>query len=180
MKAKKITYQIIVITLMTLWIPISLDKFIDYELFKSAMIQQPFSDRLGILLAHTLPTMELTVGLLFIVPKMRVWAFGLSALLMVVFVAYVSLAILNVWGKIPCGCGLVFHHVGWTAHLWLNIGFLLISLIGLYLELSVFRNYGSKNSHNSHSGGHHPLRIAINLEDQHIMKLKTSARLKKE
>ncbi len=145
MKAKKIIYQIILITLMALWIPISLDKFINYDLFKSAMIQQPFSDQLGKYLAYILPALELAVGLLFIVPKTRLWAFSLSSLLMVAFVAYVSLAVLKVWGKIPCGCGLVFHQLGWVAHLWLNIGFLLISLLGLGLELYFLKNQASEN-----------------------------------
>ncbi|MNK17259.1 Methylamine utilization protein MauE [compost metagenome] len=145
MKAKKITYQIILVTLMALWIPISLDKFINYDLFKSAMIQQPFSDQLGKYLAYTLPALELAVGLLFILPKTRLWAFSLSSLLMVAFVAYVSLAVLKVWGKIPCGCGLVFHQLGWVAHLWLNIGFLLMSLLGLWLELYFVKNETSEN-----------------------------------
>ncbi|QRQ59788.1 MauE/DoxX family redox-associated membrane protein [Sphingobacterium multivorum] len=145
MKATKIIYQIILITLMALWIPISLDKFMNYELFKSAMIQQPFSDQLGEFLAYSLPALELAVGLLFILPKTRLWAFSLSSLLMAAFVAYVGLAVLKVWGKFPCGCGLVFHQIGWIAHLWLNIGFLLISLLGLSLELYFYKNQTPKN-----------------------------------
>ena len=109
------------------------------------MIQQPFSDQLGKYLAYILPALELAVGLLFILPKMRLLAFSLSSLLMVAFVAYVSLAVLKVWGKIPCGCGLVFHQLGWVSHLWLNIGFLLISLLGLALELYFHKNETLKN-----------------------------------
>ncbi|MGJ1537145.1 MauE/DoxX family redox-associated membrane protein [Sphingobacterium multivorum] len=151
MKATKIIYQIILITLMALWIPISLDKFMNYELFKSAMIQQPFSDQLGEFLAYSLPALELAVGLLFILPKTRLWAFSLSSLLMAAFVAYVGLAVLKVWGKFPCGCGLVFHQIGWIAHLWLNIGFLLISLLGLGLELYSLKNQTFKNTIAVHS-----------------------------
>ncbi len=180
MKAKKIIYQIILITLMALWIPISLDKFINYDLFHSAMIQQPFSDQLGKYLAYILPAFELAVGLLFIVPKMRLWAFSLSSLLMVAFVAYVSLAVLKVWGKIPCGCGLVFHQLGWIAHLWLNIGFLLISLLGLALELYFHKNETPKSrivknsANNDVSGGQSVNETKVPVE------LKTIPRLQKE
>ncbi|WP_313672401.1 MauE/DoxX family redox-associated membrane protein [Sphingobacterium multivorum] len=145
MKTKRATYILITLILMALWIPISLDKFMNYELFKSAMIQQPFSDQLGEFLAYSLPALELAVGLLFILPKTRLWAFRLSSLLMAAFVAYVGLAVLKVWGKFPCGCGLVFHQLGWMAHLWLNIGFLLISLLGLALELYFHKNQTPKN-----------------------------------
>ena len=180
MKAKKIIYQIILITLMALWIPISLDKLINFELFRSAMIQQPFSDQLGKYLAFILPTLELAVGLLFILPKMRLLAFSLSSLLMVAFVAYVGLAVLKVWGKIPCGCGLVFHQLGWVAHLWLNIGFLLISLLGLWLELYFHKNQTpksriEKNSANTDvSGGQSVNETKVPVE------LKTIPRLQKE
>ncbi|HAF32583.1 MULTISPECIES: MauE/DoxX family redox-associated membrane protein [Sphingobacterium] len=180
MKAKKIIYQIILITLMALWIPISLDKFINYDLFKSAMIQQPFSDQLGKYLAYILPALELAVGLLFILPKMRLLAFSLSSLLMAAFVAYVSLAVLKVWGKIPCGCGLVFHQLGWVSHLWLNIGFLLISLLGLALELYFHKNQTPKNkiaknsANTAVSAGQTVATTKVTVE------LKTSPRLQRE
>lgn len=172
MKATKIIYQIILITLMALWIPISLDKFMNYELFKSAMIQQPFSDQLGEFLAYSLPALELAVGLLFILPKTRLWAFSLSSLLMAAFVAYVGLAVLKVWGKFPCGCGLVFHQIGWIAHLWLNIGFLLISLLGLGLELYFLKNQTFKNriaihsANNNISGGQSAATTEVPVEPE--------------
>lgn len=145
MKTKRATYILVTLILMALWIPISLDKFTNFALFRAAMIQQPFNDRLGIFLAYALPPLELAVGLLFIVPKTRLWAFRLSCLLMTAFTAYVMLAVLKVWGKFPCGCGLVFHQIGWVAHLWLNIGFLLISLLGLKLEMYFLKNQTSEN-----------------------------------
>lgn len=180
MKAKKIIYQIILITLMALWIPISLDKFINLELFRSAMIQQPFSDQLGMFLAYTLPPLELTVGVLFIAPKTRIWAFGLSSLLMVAFVAYVGLAVLKVWGKFPCGCGLVFHQVGWTVHLWLNMGFLIVSLLGLWFEMKVVKNQSSINRHIRNNVSHHNGIVQMDSGSPTATKLKTSPRLQKE
>ncbi|UIR57336.1 hypothetical protein LZQ00_05840 [Sphingobacterium sp. SRCM116780] len=137
MNTKKILQMMIVIALMLLWIPISLDKFNNFELFKSALLQQPFPDELGKVLAYLLPTLELGTGLLLLYPKTRIWGLGLSAVLMVAFTTYVGLALLQVWKNLPCGCGLVFQHIGWTAHFWLNLFFLTISSVSYLLEKQI-------------------------------------------
>jgi len=180
MKAKKIIYQIILITLMALWIPISLDKLINFELFRSAMIQQPFSDQLGMYLAYTLPPLELAVGLLFIMPKTRIWAFSLSSLMMLAFVAYVGLAVMKVWGKFPCGCGLVFQQLGWTAHLWLNMAFLVVSLLGLWLELSFLKHHSPINRIIENNASDDITSLQVNSGSPTATELKTSHRLQKE
>ena len=180
MKTKKIIYHIILITLMALWIPISLDKFINFGLFRSAMIQQPFADQLGIVLSYTLPPVELAAGLLFISPRMRPSAFKLSSLLMLAFVTYVGLAVLNVWGKIPCGCGLIFNQLSWTAHLWLNTGFLVISLFGLWLELNLSKAQYSDNHIKKNSADTAIADGQLNEATKVPVELKTSHRLQKE
>lgn len=120
--------------LLILWIPISIDKFIHFELFHSAMVQQPFNDLLGHILAYALPITEVSIALLILYRRSRMLGFGLSAIMMFAFSVYVMLALLRVWEDIPCGCGLVFHQLGWYAHLWLNLAFLALSIIGYFLQ----------------------------------------------
>ncbi|WP_313258272.1 MauE/DoxX family redox-associated membrane protein [Sphingobacterium sp.] len=120
--------------LLSMWIPVSLDKTLHFELFKNAMIQQPFNDRLGIMLAYILPFFEMSVVILLIIPSLRRYGFFLSAFMMCLFTGYVALATFGRLDNLPCGCGLVFQHLSWEVHLILNSIFLLISLFGLILE----------------------------------------------
>lgn len=130
-------YYICLLILLAMWIPVSLDKILHFELFKSAMIQQPFSDLLGVFLAYILPFLEVSTALFFLFKKYRIVGFYLSSLLMIIFTTYVAVALLRKPENLPCGCGLVFQHLSWEAHLVLNCIFLLISLIGLQLEMRI-------------------------------------------
>lgn len=130
-------YSICTLILLSMWIPVSLDKILHFELFKNAMIQQPFNDGLGVMLAYILPLFELGTVILLIKPSLRRYGFFLSAFLMFLFTGYVALAIFGNLDDLPCGCGLVFQHLSWEVHLVLNGIFLLISLLGLLLEKKI-------------------------------------------
>lgn len=140
-------YYICTLILLAMWIPVSLDKILHFELFKSAMIQQPFNDRLGVMLAYMLPFLEVITALFFLFKKYRIVGFYLSSLLMIIFTTYVAVALLGKPENLPCGCGLVFQHLSWEVHLILNGIFLLISLIGLQLEKLISR----RNTRDLHS-----------------------------
>lgn len=132
-------YYICTLILLSMWIPVSLDKILHFELFKSAMIQQPFNDGLGVILAHILPLLEISAVILLIKPSLRRYGFFLSAFLMTLFTGYVGLAIFGHPDNLPCGCGLVFQHLSWEVHLVLNVIFLVIGLLGLLLEKHLVR-----------------------------------------
>lgn len=127
-------HYVCTLILLAMWIPVSLDKILHFELFKNAMIQQPFNDRFGLLLAYILPLLEWSTVVLLLIPSLRRYGFLFSSFLMLLFTAYVALAIFGRPGNLPCGCGLVFQHLSWEVHLVLNSIFLLISLLGLLLE----------------------------------------------
>ena len=140
-------YYICLLILLAMWIPVSLDKILHFELFKNAMIQQPFSDLMGVFLAYILPFLEVCTALCFLFNKYRIVGFYLSCLLMLIFTTYVAVAVLGRPENLPCGCGLVFQHLSWEVHLVLNCIFLLISLIGLQLE----KRISKKNPRDLHS-----------------------------
>lgn len=132
-------YYFCTLILLSMWIPVGLDKILHFELFKNAMIQQPFDDGYGILLAYILPLLEISTIILLIIPSLRRYGFFLSAFMMSLFTGYVALAIFGRPDNLPCGCGLVFQHLSWEVHLVLNSIFLLISLLGLILEKHILR-----------------------------------------
>lgn len=132
-------HYVCTLILLAMWIPVSLDKIMHFELFKNAMIQQPFNDRFGLLLAYILPLLEWSTVVLLLIPSLRRYGFLLSSFLMLLFTAYVALAIIASPDNLPCGCGLVFQHLSWEVHLVLNSIFLLISLLGLLLDKRIMR-----------------------------------------
>lgn len=126
--------NICTILLLLLWIPVTLDKFMHYELFRNAMIQQPFSDQLGKVLAFTLPPLEAITAICLLRVNIRKIGYYLSIFLMSIFTGYIGYAVLGSIDNLPCGCGLVFHQLSWEMHFWMNLFFLVVSMIGLVLH----------------------------------------------
>lgn len=140
METKGYISQIVTIVLLLLWIPVGLDKLLNFETFKSGILRQPFGDALGYALIYTLPILEIGVVLLLIFRGRPRWVgFGLSSLLMAGFTAYIGTALLGAWEKLPCGCGSVIAWMSWKQHFWFNLFFLVISVVGLLLHDKVRR-----------------------------------------
>ena len=124
---------LILLILLTLWIPVTLDKIIDFEIFKSGILRQPFSDVLGHILIYTLPAIEGLIILFLLIPSMRYKGMQLSLGLMLVFTVYVGLALAGAWKKLPCGCGSVISGLTWKQHFFFNLFFTALSAAGVYL-----------------------------------------------
>src|SRR5690606_37540130 len=123
---------LLTILLLILWIPVTLDKLTDFQSFRAGILRQPFSDALGYALLALLPILEIAVVIMLIRPKWRPGGFRLASLLMAAFTAYIGVALLAAWEKLPCGCGSVISGMSWQQHFWFNIFFLSISLVGWY------------------------------------------------
>lgn len=132
-KRKRITFNIVIVLLLILWIPVSIDKLSDFAAFKSGILRQPFSDSLGYILIYTLPALELITVLALVMEKFRKAGLILSAVLMTAFTAYIAVALLGAWEKLPCGCGSVISGMTWMQHFFFNLFFLFLSGWGLYL-----------------------------------------------
>jgi putative oxidoreductase len=123
--------KLITLALLTLWIPVSIDKWINFEIFQNGLIRQPFSDQLGQVLSYFLPVVETATIILLVVEKWRKAGLLLSTALMAVFTSYIGLALLGAWDKLPCGCGSVISQLTWKQHFFFNLAFLLLSAYGL-------------------------------------------------
>ncbi|WP_232789337.1 MauE/DoxX family redox-associated membrane protein [Sphingobacterium sp. UDSM-2020] len=132
-KRKQIAFNIVIALLLLLWVPVSIDKLIDFAAFKDGILNQPFSDSLGYVLIYTLPAFELLIVFALVSEKFRRIGLILSILLMAVFTGYVAVALLGAWEKLPCGCGSVIRGMTWTQHFFFNLFFLVLSVLGLYL-----------------------------------------------
>lgn len=119
-----------IILLLLLWIPVSLDKLLNFDSFRYGLLNQPFADNLGHVLLYSLPLFEIGIVLLLIVPNLRKWGMLLSSILLVGFTVYIAVALLGAWDTIPCACGSVISKLSWKEHLWFNLFFLAVSVIG--------------------------------------------------
>lgn len=137
---RMIIYYLILIALLALWIPVSIDKIMDFAVFKASMLRQPFADSLGNFVAFALPPLEAATVLMLLFERSRKYGFLLSSGLLLVFSGYISVALMGAWEKLPCGCGSVISGLGWGEHLAFNVFFLAVSVIGYYLDRTILRS----------------------------------------
>lgn len=132
-KKKQIVFNIVIALLLLLWVPVSIDKIIDFASFKDGIVNQPFSNSLGFVLIYTLPAFELLIVFALVSEIFQRIGLILSTFLMAVFTGYVAVALLGAWEKLPCGCGSVIRGMTWIQHFFFNLFFLVLSISGLYL-----------------------------------------------
>ncbi|WP_206106069.1 MauE/DoxX family redox-associated membrane protein [Olivibacter sp. XZL3] len=145
--------------LLILWVPVTVDKLVDYSSFKAGMLRQPLPPAVAQALLWLLPFAETAVvALLLINNKTRKWAMYLSALLLFTFTIYIGMALLGFWEKVPCACGSVIRFLSWKQHFFFNLFFLFISVWGIYLTRNI--QHPSSLGEAGRMGG--PTRLATN------------------
>jgi len=119
---------------MILWIYVGMDKFFNWEEHYRAFLNQPLPQNWSTRLATILPTLELLLGGFLLFPRFRWFGFLGSVLLLAAFSTYVGLVWIGVFPEVPCSCAGIFRQLLWGGHVIVNLIFLLLSLIGLYLS----------------------------------------------
>jgi uncharacterized membrane protein YphA (DoxX/SURF4 family) len=111
----------------------AVSKLTDFSEFKLQLSKSPFITIYSNLVASLLPVVELIVALLLAFPFVRLIGLYASLFLLTLFTAYL-VAMLNFSYYIPCSCGGVLSSLSWSQHVILNIVFLILSLIGIWLH----------------------------------------------
>jgi putative oxidoreductase len=133
MKNSYITDAIAVL-LIILFVYTASSKMLDFAQFKVQLEIQAIPRWSVPILLYTLPGIEMSTALLLAFPLSRIVGLYLSVLLMAVFTAYIALALMHIFSRVPCSCGGVLKSLGWKNHFFFNLFFLLSSLAGLILE----------------------------------------------
>lgn len=120
--------------LMLLFIYTGFSKLFDYETTLEQMAKSPFIFELSGFVAWLLPVTEIIVSIGLYVKQLRVYAFHASVFLMSMFTVYVY-TMLHYSYYLPCSCGGVLSTLDWNAHLWFNIAFLVIAVVGSVVEI---------------------------------------------
>lgn len=129
---KAIIIEIICFLFILLFVYASLMKLKDTELFVVQLSQSPMLMPFATWVAWVIPSIELIVAALLIVPRLKLIGLIASFTLMTMFTVYI-IVIMNFAQHVPCSCGGILSDMGWKEHLIFNIGFLLLALTGIIL-----------------------------------------------
>ncbi len=132
MKREKII-EIITGLFVLLWVYAAMSKLLDYPESYQAMQRQPLPVWSKGILAWLIPMIELTFAGLLYYPRTRKTGIQLSTALIGIFTVYVGVALGQALGHIPCSCGGIIRNFSWREHLWFNIAWLLLGIIGISL-----------------------------------------------
>lgn len=108
-------------------------KFIDFHTFHREMMNQPFPTSWAPYISWILPSLEILIALALLLDRTRRVGFYFSLGLMSLFTLYTCLVLFHVFHYIPCSCGGVIKHLTWTQHLFFNLFFVGIAILGIRL-----------------------------------------------
>jgi hypothetical protein len=125
--------EILKATFIFLFVYTALSKFFDYRSFTIVLKQSPLIGNAAPLVSVLLPSAEIIVALIMLIPagfKMGLYTF-LS--LMIAFTLYI-LYMLVFSSYLPCSCGGVIKYMSWKQHLLFNISIIALAIVALRLH----------------------------------------------
>lgn len=109
----------------------AISKFAAYAIFEDSLRRSPLIDQGADTIAWLLPAAELIVVLLLFFERTRRAGFYASLLLLVLFTLYLLYMVLFV-ADLPCSCGGVLRRLSWQQHVWFNLFFIAVNVLGLF------------------------------------------------
>lgn len=131
--AKFIITDIIKCALILLFCYTAVNKWIAYDDFMYQLQQSPFIHGGYQLLSFALPSAELSICLLLVLPATTKIAFAAAAVLLILFTVYIICMLLYA-PNVPCSCGGFVSFLSWKQHLALNGTMAVLSLWGYRLQ----------------------------------------------
>jgi hypothetical protein len=130
--------ELISCCLILLFVYTGITKLFDHSGLKRILETIPFIENpiIASFVVIALPIAELVVAGILIIPQFRKTGMYLSLSLMLFFTIYISL-MLAFSIKLPCICGGVLKSMTWIQHLFFNIFFLCLSLLGVVFSKQI-------------------------------------------
>jgi putative oxidoreductase len=130
---RTIIVEIICTLLILLFVYTASSKLIDLKKTYFEMNNQPFPNWMTPYLVWGISLLELIIaGLLCFNRTKKAGLWG-SLIIMTLFTGYIGSILLHFFARVPCSCGGVIKQLGWTNHLYFNLFFVAISIIGITL-----------------------------------------------
>ncbi|SFS59487.1 MauE/DoxX family redox-associated membrane protein [Mucilaginibacter polytrichastri] len=110
-------------------------KLADYPKSRGEMLNQVFPQQVAEVLTWLIPTIEILLVILLLLPASRKIAAWTSLVLLSAFTGYIILATNDVFSRTPCSCGgILWDGASYFAQLIFNTCFIILSLICLNIE----------------------------------------------
>lgn len=123
--------QIVSSLLIILYAYTAISKLLTYRTFARTVSESPLIHKGADTIAWLLPVAELVVVLLLFFERSRKIGLYASLVLLVVFTLYLLYMVLFV-ADLPCSCGGVISKMSWQQHVWFNLFFIGLTMLGLY------------------------------------------------
>lgn len=130
MVKRNLIAEIISILFILLWGYAGISKLIDYSEFRMQLGLSPFITEFSHLLSWTLPISEIGIAVLLIFSKTQLTGLYFSLFLMTLFSVYIYTMLHHSY-YIPCSCGGILGKMQWKPHLYFNLFFVLLAIIGI-------------------------------------------------
>ncbi|MBB2148482.1 MauE/DoxX family redox-associated membrane protein [Pedobacter gandavensis] len=137
-KAKEIIVDIITYLFILLFVYTAYSKFKTIDSFKIILERSPLTGPYHDFIAWAVPIVETLISALLIIPFTKRIGLYASLLLMVLFTGFLTYGILS-GSQLPCHCGGVISSLTWQQHIWFNISFIILAILGLYLNKKSLR-----------------------------------------
>ena len=124
--------DIISALLLLLFLYASLSKLADYETFRNVLRASPLLQPVAGQIAWLLPVSELVIVMLLFIPRLRLKGLYASFILIILFTLYL-IYMIAFTPNLPCNCGGVLKLLSWPQHVFFNLFFILLSLVGILL-----------------------------------------------
>jgi len=136
---KVATAETITAILVFLFLYTGLSKYFEFSQFRSILSNSILSPQMAGLVAAILPGFEISLVVLLVLPKTRLWGLYLSMGLLIACTLYI-LWMIGFAPHLPCNCGGVINRLSWKEYVFFNLFFLFLSGIGIRLQSSVTKN----------------------------------------
>ena len=140
--------DIICILFMILFLYTSVNKMMEYSVFKEQISESPILAPISMPIAAGLPIIEMLLTIMLLIPRWRLIALYASLVMMTLFTMYV-IAILLFDKNLPCSCGGILAALSWPQHLIFNITFIIFAIAGIWLEKKSMRQNNTYSTWNS-------------------------------
>jgi putative oxidoreductase len=134
MTTRQLSLECIAALLIMLFLYASISKFLDFRHFIADMHNQPFPNALTPFLVWMIPCLEILISIALISGRTRLIGLYASLILMILFTIYTSSVLLHFFRYVPCSCGGVIKRLSWRQHMYFNLFFVTLSIIGILLQ----------------------------------------------
>ncbi len=108
----------------------AISKLMVFEKFKAQIGQSSILTSFSDYIAIFIPAIELVIAIMLGFPRLRKKALFFSYYLMTLFTIYI-IAVLGFSDRVPCSCGGILEKLGWTEHIFFNLIFVGLAILGI-------------------------------------------------